>query len=378
MSESEDDSSKTEEPSQKKLEEARKKGQIPSSRELNHFFMMLAFLALIVILGPKLGRDTMQLLGPFIAQPDQYAMDAANVTNILRDVAIGFLLILMLPFLLSFAAALAPAIMQRKWVFSSEQIQPKLSKISPLAGFKRLFGMKALVEFTKNFIKIVIVGTICTLVALPYRHELTQLLSSPHKLTMIEYAGAMSKKILIAICIFLFLLSIIDYLYQRFIIMKSLRMSKQEMKDEYKQQEGDPHIKGKLKQIRRERAKKRMMANVPKADVIITNPTHFAVALKYDAANMQAPVLLAKGADDVAARIRELASANKIPIIRNPPLARILYDTTEIDDEIPIEHYQAVAKIIGYVYRLKGKTPATPPPKPGTGKGKGPTLKMKP
>ena len=380
MSESEDDSSKTEEPSQKKLEEARKKGQIPASRELNHFFMMGAFLFFVLTLGPKMARETLEFLKPFITQPDHYEMSAGGVIQIMNDVVIGLLTVLLLPFLLTFAAALAPAILQRKIVFSAEHIMPKFSKLSPLAGFGRLFGMKALVEFLKNLLKISVVGAIATIVVLPYRAQLPKLLHSSSNTTLLDYSQSIAGKMLTSVCIFLFLLSIIDYLYQRFIIIKSLRMSKHEMKEEYKQQEGDPHIKQKLRQIRRERAKKRMMANVPKADVIITNPTHFAVALRYDAATMQAPVLLAKGADEVAARIREKATSHKIPIIRNPPLARILYDTTEIDDEIPIEHYQAVAKIIGYVYRLKGKTPKEPTGK-GTGaKGKAsniPTLKMK-
>lgn len=379
--ESEDDSSKTEEPSQKKLEEARKRGQIASSRELTHFFMMLAFTFFVFTMGPKFSRDMMDLLAPFITKPDQFQMDAGGVNDMMRDLTLGMLLILLLPFLLTIVAALAPAILQRKWVFSAEHVTPKLSKISPLAGFKRIFGMKALIEFLKNFIKVMIVGIICTMVVLPYRHQLPQLLHSADKLTMLEYSQVMAGKILIAICIFLFLLSIVDYLYQRFTIMKSLRMSKQELKDEYKQQEGDPHVKGKLKQIRRERAKRRMMSNVPKADVIITNPTHYAVALKYDAATMPAPKVLAKGADDVALRIRELATKNKVPIMRNPPLARVLYDTTDIDDEIPVEHYQAVAKIIGYIYRLKGKTPTAPGAPPGKGPKtksiKMPTMKMK-
>ncbi len=374
--ESEDDSSKTEEPSQKKLEEARKKGQVPSSRELNHFFMMLAFVFFVLTLGPATGRDTINLLSPFITQPDHYEMSAGGVSDTLRELVFGFLLLLSLPFLLTIVAALAPAVLQRKMIISAEHIMPKLSKISPLSGFGRIFGLKALIEFLKNLLKIFVVGVICTMVVMPYRHELPQLLHSANQLTLLEYSQKISGKVLTAVCIFLFLLSIMDYLYQRFMIMKSLRMSKQEMKDEYKQQEGDPHVKGKLRQIRRDRAKKRMMANVPKADVIITNPTHYAVALKYDPDKMPAPVVLAKGADEVAARIREMATGHKIPIVRNPPLARILYDTTDIDDEIPVEHYQAVAKIIGYVYRLKGKALPETQGKSG-GKGKPPTLKMK-
>lgn len=377
MAESEDDSSKTEEPSAKKLEDARKKGQIASSRELTHFFMMLGFLFFAMMLGPKLGHDSIDFLTPFIGQGDAMDMSAGGVIQIFERIILGFLMLLLLPLGMTLVTAITPAVLQRKLVFAVENIKPKLSKISPLSGFGRLFGMKAIVEFIKNLLKVVVVGIICTMVLMPYRAELPELLHSANQGTMLEYTQAISIKVLTAICIFLFLLGIVDYLYQRFTILKSLRMSKHELKEEYKQQEGDPHVKQRLKQIRRERAQKRMMANVPKADVIITNPTHYAIALRYDAAKMQAPVLLAKGADEVAARIREKAGEHKIPIVRNPPLARVLYDTTEIDDEIPIEHYEAVAKIIGYVYRLKGKTRTGPQPPAGKGKGNLPTLKMK-
>jgi flagellar biosynthetic protein FlhB len=360
MSEENDDASKTEDPSQRKLEEARKKGQIPASRELTHFFMMLAFVFFVFTIGPQMARDGTNILAPYITKPDEFEITGGGVSDILRHVVFGLFIILGFTFLATIVAALIPAVVQRKVVFSTEHIQPKLNKISPLSGFKRIFGMKALVEFIKNFIKILVVAIITVMVVRPYMHELPGLMRATDESIMMDYAQMITGKVLVAICIFLFLLSIIDYIYQRFIIMKSLRMSKQELKDEYKQQEGDPHVKQKLKQIRRERARKRMMANVPKADVIITNPTHFAVALQYDSATMPAPKVLAKGTDDVALRIRELATKNKVPIVRNPPLARILYDTTEIDKEIPVEHYQAVAKIIGYVYRLKGKTPKEP------------------
>jgi flagellar biosynthetic protein FlhB len=322
-------------------------------------------------------RDTLHFLSPFITEPDLYEMSAGGINKVFSGVILGFMGLLMLPFLLTVIAAIVPSILQRKLVFTTEQMKPKLSKLSPLAGVGRLFGKKAIVEFIKNLIKVIVVGVICSMIAYPYRNELPHLLRATDNLSMLSYSQAIAAKILTGICIFLFLLSIIDYLYQRFTIMKSLRMSKHEMKEEYKQQEGDPHVRQKLKQIRREKARSRMMANVPKADVIITNPTHFAVALKYDAATMQAPVMLAKGADEVAARIREKATENKIPIIRNPPLARVLYDTTEIDDEIPIEHYQAVAKIIGYVYRLKGKTPKEGPAKGKNAKPVLPVLKLK-
>ncbi|MDX2095817.1 MAG: flagellar biosynthesis protein FlhB [Alphaproteobacteria bacterium] len=377
MAESEDDSSKTEEPSAKKLEEARKKGQIPASRELNHFFMMLAFLFFVLFMAPKMARDSLTFLTPFIGSIDHFDMSGGGLIATFRHIILGGLLLLALPLLLTVVAAIAPAILQRKISFSAESITPKLSKISPLAGVGRLFGLKAMIEFAKNLLKVIAVGVISAMVVIPYRDELPQLLHSANRMTMLEYTQSISGKVLTAICIFLFLLSIVDYLYQRFTLLKSLRMSKHELKEEYRQQEGDPQVKQRLRQIRRDRAKSRMMANVPKADVIVTNPTHYAIALKYDAATMQAPVLLAKGADDVAARIREKATAHKIPIIRNPPLARILYDTTDIDDEIPIEHYQAVAKIIGYVYRLKGKTAQGTAANAAPKKGNFPTLRKK-
>jgi flagellar biosynthesis protein FlhB len=278
MSESEDDSSKTEEPSAKKLEEARKKGQIASTRELYHFFMMLSFLFFVMFLGPKLGRDSIDLLAPFIGSGDQFDMSAGGVNDTFQHIVFGMLMLLLLPFLLTLAAAITPAILQKKIVFASEQIKPKLSKISPLAGFGRLFGMKAIIEFIKSLLKVITVAVICTLVLMPYRAELPQLLHSSSNAALLEYTQSITKKVLIAVCIFLFLLSIADYLYQRFTLLKSLRMSKYELKEEYRQQEGDPHVKQRLRQIRRDRAKSRMMANVPKADVIITKPRENALA----------------------------------------------------------------------------------------------------
>ncbi len=361
MAEEEDESSKTEEPSHKKLEEARKKGQTVSTRELNHFFMLLAIILFLTTMAPGFGRKVTDLLTPFITRPDQYLMDPASVSDTMNQLLVDSALLLAIVLLLTFVAALAPAIIQGKWVFAAEQIKPKLSKISPLAGFKRIYGKKALVEFMKNFIKISVVAIISYMVAAPYLHQIPQIINIDTTYSL-QYSGILAVKLLIGTTLLLFLLSIMDYLWQRYTFMKQQRMTKQEVKDEYKQQEGDPHLKQKLKQQRSERARKRMMANVPKADVIITNPTHYAVALQYDEKTMAVPKVIAKGADEVAFRIREVAQKHRITIMRNPPLARALYDTAEIDDEIPIAHYQAVAKIISYVYKLKGKRPRSTGP----------------
>jgi flagellar biosynthetic protein FlhB len=368
--EEQDDASKTEEPSHKKLEDARKKGKTVSTRELNHFFMLLAVIFFLTSMAPSMGTQAIELLAPFITRPDSYPMDVASVSGTLSQIMGQSAMLISMLLLLTIIAAIAPAILQGKWVFAAEQIKPKLNKLSPLAGFGRIFGKKALIEFLKNFIKIGIVGVMSVMVVLPYKDQLPSLLTTDATFSL-DFSGRMTSRMLIATLVFLFLLSIIDYLYQRFSFMKQMRMTKQEVKDEYKQQEGDPHHKQKLKQMRAERARRRMMANVPKADVIITNPTHYAVALQYDPAKMAVPKVVAKGIDEVAARIREVAREHRVTIIRNPPLARLLYDTTEIDDEIPAQQYQAVAKIIGYVYRLKGKKPQQarptaykkPPPK---------------
>jgi flagellar biosynthetic protein FlhB len=352
--ESEDDASKTEEPSQKKLEDARKKGQIAQSREVNHFFMMLALTFIIMVLFQPIGNETLRMFAPYIQRVDSLDISGTELRGVMLEVAINLILLLALPLLIALIAAFAPAIIQNKFVFSTEQIKPKFSKISPLAGFNRLFGGKAWIEFGKNLLKIGIVGCIGWYTLKPHQDEFKATIDMG-LIAGMETGIHMGAKVMIAVCAFLFLLAAGDYVLQRFMMMKQLRMTKKEVKDEYKQQEGDPHIKSKQKQIRRERARQRMMQNVPDADVVVTNPTHYAVALKYDQGNMQAPKLVAKGADKVAAKIREIAEKNKVPIIRNPPLARVLYDTLDIDDEVPQEHYAAVAKIIGYVYRMKGK-----------------------
>lgn len=353
---SDDDSSKTEEPSQKKLDEAKKKGQFVQSREINHFFIMLALTFLIVTLSPAIGRDLTDILAPFVTKPDQFNVDARNTGEVLREVLSGSLLIMLLPIAIALVAVFAPSVVQQKWSVSAEQIKPKLEKISPLRGISRIYSKKALVEFLKNLIKLSLVGIIIWYSTRPL-FDYLDALPNQSGMDIMDLTKSMAGRVMIAICIMLFLLSIGDYLMQRFMFMKSMRMTKQEVKEEYKQQEGDPHIKSKLKQIRREKARQRMMANVPKADVVVTNPTHFAVALQYDPETMAAPKVVAKGADNIAAKIRELAAEHKVPIVRNPPLARVLFDTTDIDEIIPTEHFQAVAKIIGYVYRLKGKTP---------------------
>ncbi len=355
MSEGGDDSQKTEQPSQKRLDDARKKGQVIFSKEIGNFFMLSVFGVLLLVLAKPLMLDINLLMYPFIERPNDFLMSPPAVLAMVKKLLSDVGAVMFVPLLLAVLAALASAGVQTKFGFATERIIPKLEKISILKGVKRIISMKNLVEFLKGIAKITIVGVVVYVMLEPYFPRLNLL---PHydMSDMLIFTNEMVATIMIPVLAILMLFAALDYGYQYFAFMKNLRMSKQDLKDEYKQQEGDPHIKGKLKQMRAEKARKRMMANVPNADVIITNPTHYAIALKYDKATMKAPVVLAKGYDVAAMRIKAIAEDNRIPLFRNPPLARALYDTAEIDKEIPYEQYAAVAKIIGYVYKMKGKS----------------------
>jgi flagellar biosynthetic protein FlhB len=240
---------------------------------------------------------------------------------------------------------------QHRLVWSAESLKPKFSKISPLAGLKRLFSSQALANFAKGIVKLVVVGAVMLALLWPQRYRLEGLVQTDILGTLL-ITRSLSLDLLAVVVAILFLVAAADYLFQYRQWFERQKMSLREMKEEFKQTEGDPLVKGKIRQLRQARMRKRMMAAVPKASVIITNPTHYAIALQYDR-GMEAPVCLAKGIDAVALKIREVAGAHSIPIVENPPLARALHATVEIDQEIPPEHYKAVAEIIGYVMKLR-------------------------
>ncbi len=353
---SQDQSQKTEDPTEKKLQDSRDKGQVASSREVNHWFIILGSTISIMALAPMVMVDTKALLLKFIEQPHAIVLDQATFPKVVGDAGMGAIMAVLPVLLLLMMAAFAAGIVQNGFIFSTEQITPKLEKISPKAGFKRLFSVKSVVEFLKGIAKLAIVASVCVGVLWPHfagfermpTMEITDSVNVMHGLTIRLMVGVLSIVSLIAL---------LDFLFQRAQHTKQMMMSRQDIKDEMKQSEGDPQIRGRLRQIRRERAQRRMMQSVPQASVVITNPTHFAVALKYDMGDMNAPSLVAKGADHVAAKIREIAEEHDIPIVESPPLARALFAGVEIGEEIPTEHYKAVAEIIGYVLRLKGKLP---------------------
>jgi flagellar biosynthesis protein FlhB len=256
-----------------------------------------------------------------------------------------------IPLLMLMLAAIAGNMIQHRLVWSAEQLKPKFNKISPGAGFKRIFGKQAAANFLKGIFKLVALGAVMTAVLWPERHRLESLLRIDVA-SILPATTSLTVHLMGAVVAMLAAVAIADYFFQYRQWYERQKMSLQEMKEEFKQSEGDPHIKGRIRQLRQQRMKKRMMAAVPKASVIITNPTHYSVALAYDR-NMQAPVCVAKGVDIIAFKIREIAKDHDIPIVENVPLARALYATVDIDEEIPVEHYHAVAEIIGYVMGLK-------------------------
>ncbi|MDH3701198.1 MAG: flagellar biosynthesis protein FlhB [Alphaproteobacteria bacterium] len=365
MSEQTDDLQKTEEPTPKKLEEGRKKGQVAVSREINTWVTLLVGTLVVGLMAPRLMTDIRVSLLPFVETPHLQSLDtAAAGGQVLFSAFSDAIGALMLPLLFFFLIAAAGPILQNGLVYSPKVLEIKSEKISPVKGVKRVFSVKQFMEFVKGLFKISIVGAVGLIVVLPTlsaldivpTFSLPDFLSTLHGLVM---------KMLIAVVAVLFVIAFIDVIFQRQQHHKEMRMTKQEVKEEFKQSEGDPVVKQRLRQIRQDRARNRMMQAVPEADVVVTNPTHYAIALKYKPADMAAPILVAKGADLVAQRIRELAAEHDITIVENPPLARALYASVELDAEVPAEHYQAVAEVISYVWGLKGRSMPVETPRAG-------------
>ncbi len=354
MSEEADDSQKTEDPTPKRLEESRKKGQVALSREINNWIMLLAATLLIAFAAPSMFARLKEFLKAYIEHAADVPEGPGGVASVLSASFWVVLAILALPLIvLAFSAFIGPFI-QVGPLFAPEVIKPDFSKVSPLKGFKRLFSMRALMEFAKGLLKISIISVVGLILLQPFYDTAEHLVGQPLPI-MLDELLALVIRLMTGVLVALLIIAVIDLVYQRAEHMKKMRMTKQEIKDEYKQSEGDPHVRAKLRQLRAERARQRMMQSVPQADVVITNPTHFAIALKYNPDTMDAPVCVAKGIDEIALRIREVAKENNIVLYENKPLARMLYDTVEIDEMVPQEHYKAVAEVISYVFKLKGK-----------------------
>jgi flagellar biosynthetic protein FlhB len=351
----EDDDSKTEQPTSKRLSKAREEGDIVQSQEVKTAAMLTAITVLVWFVLPPLMVKVRNSLSILLSEPHLIRVGTeGELMSVMRDLTLRMGLLALVPLGLLLAAGLIASVAQTGWLVTFNKITPDIGKLNPLRGLGRIFSLPGLVEFTKSLAKLILVAVLFYFV-LRGKVQALPLLPTMELPAILEFLHQALIRLLFTIAFVDIVIGAADYLFQRYSMMKRLRMTKQEVKDEHRQTEGDPMIKARIRNMRMARARQRMMAAVPKADVVVTNPTHYACALKYDPDSMNAPVLVAKGQDLVALRIRELAQQHDISIVENPPLARALYAAVEIDKEIPPEHYKAVAEVISYVFRLKGK-----------------------
>jgi flagellar biosynthesis protein FlhB len=345
------DTERTEDPTQKRLDDAHAKGDVAKSQEVNTWFIIAGATLVLSTFSGSMGSGILNPMRNLIANSWMIRTDGPGLLALLQHIEYALIAAVGVPFLMLMLAAIAGNMIQHRLVWSAESLKPKLSKISPGAGFKRIFGKQAVANFVKGLFKLIALGAVMTAVLWPERHRLEAMVRFDPAAIM-GATTSMTMHLLGAVVAMLAVVAIADYFFQYRTWYERQKMTLQEMKEEFKQSEGDPHVKGRIRQLRQQRMKKRMMAAVPKASVVITNPTHYSVALAYDR-GMAAPVCVAKGVDNIAFKIREVAKQHDIPIVENVPLARSLYATVDIDEEIPVEHYHAVAEVIGFVMRLK-------------------------
>jgi flagellar biosynthetic protein FlhB len=350
MADEDDSSDKTEDPSQKRLDEALERGDVAKSQEVNTWFMIAGATLVLSSFSGSIGSMKMPLRN-LIANSWMIRVDGPGLLALGQRLEYMLIGALGVPLLMLAIAAISGNMLQHRLVWSGESLKPSFNKISPVSGLKRIFGKQAAANFAKGIFKLVALGSVMTTILWPERHRMESMVALDPAVIM-GMITSLTMKLLGAVVAMLAVVAIADYFFQYRTWFERQKMSLQEMKQEFKQSEGDPHIKGRLRQLRHARMKKRMMTAVPKASVIITNPTHYAVALSYER-GMAAPICVAKGVDQIALKIREIAKAHDIPIVENVPLARALHATVEIDQEIPVEHYHAVAEVIGYVMGLK-------------------------
>jgi flagellar biosynthetic protein FlhB len=365
MAEGEDAQEKTESATPKRLEDARRKGQIPRSRDLSAAAVTMSAAAALYMMGDQISGKLYLLMQRSFSITREQALDHEQMIPALSSAAVdGLKICAPVLGIICLAAVLAPLALGG-WSFSTEALMPQFNRLNPLEGMKRMFSMRAVMELIKTLAKFGIVGLVAVAVLWNDASTLLNLGQEPLN-EGISHTIMLSGKALIAITAGLLIIAGIDVPYQLWTYAKQLKMSRQEIREEYKESEGSPEVKGRIRQLQQQFARQRMMQDVPKADVIVTNPTHFAVALRYDEKRMRAPIVVAKGADLIAARIREVAAENNVPIFEAPPLARVLYRNVDIGGEVPSTVYQAVAQVLTYVFQLRvaKRSGFQPPPRP--------------
>ena len=349
----EDDSQKTEDPTARKLSKARDKGQVGTSQEVKSWAILLGAGLGLAVLAPWMMTRVANYLVGFLQHIEDISVSRGALPLLMGDALVEMGIIISPLFVMLMVLAIVANVAQSGFVMAPSKLVPSLDKISLLKGVKRMFSVRSIVEFVKGLFKLTVLGSVCFAMTVPWMADIA-LMSDHDLLDTLDRLYIVALSIAAGAVMVMFVVAVLDFAYQKFEFTKSMKMTRQEVKDEHKDTEGDPQIKARIRKIRAERAQQRMMGNVPTADVVVTNPTHFAVALEYKVDDMHAPKLVAKGVDSLALRIREVAEENDVPIVENPPLARALYAAVELDEEIPVEHYQAVAEIIGYIMRLKG------------------------
>jgi len=342
---------KTEEPSSKRRADFRKKGQVAQSKEVQTAALFTLILLFWIYYMPEFWKGLSELIGIILRNLNSFTGTPSSVYSlalfIVKDMAI-----LLLPlFLLVMIVGFFSSVFQIGWLFTTQPLSPDFSKLDPVKGLGRMFSMKSVVDLVKSVLKIILIGWIAYSTVYNHFEEALILVDTSVPQTTL-FLARIAMLILSKVCGLLILIAAIDFLYTRYELEEKMKMTKQEVKEEYKEMEGDPYIKSQIRRVQQEMARKRMMAEVPDADVVITNPTHFAVAIKYDAMSMDSPIIVAKGADHVAMRIREIAKENEVPLIENPPVARLLHKI-DLGAAIPEELFKAVAEILAHVYSLK-------------------------
>jgi len=345
---------KTEDPTPRRLEEARKKGQVPKSSELNAAVNLLALTVLLLALSPTLWQNFLQVMRKYL-EMNAEILTPGNLAALAGGVVSDLLLLLGPVLLTAFVAAVAASYLQVGFLFTPSLLAPKLERINPLSGLQRIFSKRALVELLKSILKVVIVALVAWNF-LRANFETLFVVLYQNAANTWEIVSSLGLNLAIRIAVAFAALAAADLMYQRYEYYKSLKMSKQEIKDELKEMEGDPQLKARIRETQRKIAMQRMLHDVPSATVVITNPTELAVALRYREKEDEAPVVVAKGAGVLARRIRELAREHHIPLVENKPVARTLFQQVELGETIPVELYQAVAEILAFVYRTKGRS----------------------
>jgi flagellar biosynthetic protein FlhB len=354
--EAEQGGERTEEPSQRRLQDARERGQVPRSRELTNFATMMGGSATLVAIGGSLAAHLSQMMRRGLSIDPQRLWNPDSMLNSLGEACVGALTVLLPVFGALIALVLLASLVLGGWNFSPRAMAPDFARLSPLAGLKRLFGLRGASELGKALLKCAVVGGVCSGVVSWIFRDVLALAHMEPRAAIGRGAGLVSWSF-VWLCASLAIVAMVDVPLQLFQFKRSLRMTRQELRDEAKESDGRPETKQRIRQLQQTLARRRMMHKVPTADVVIVNPTHFAVALKYDSAKMRAPRVLAKGVDLVAQNIRRIAEENRVPVFESPKLARALYRSTDLNKEIPAGLYVAVAQVLSYIFRVRTLNP---------------------